>query len=256
MRVKALGTIIEWSGTELTPSDFYSGMLDYWDHWQSIDPRLVDHHATLSAAADAFGHDIVNLATYSNEILAWLEPSRIRQSPSVIVVGGMTEAFIYTVRSACDVIAVALAQYASEKPGQVPRDSLRALIVWSKQNPSRVRPSIGAVLSSDFGWFWNLRKLRDALGHRGAHANIHCSGRQFNLWLYGPHGWITREPLLPLLAGQLSHLIAFADQSAQAINAIVGFPVDRLKSRVVNGVLIPALHQLLEIASQYSEPSP
>jgi hypothetical protein len=26
-----LGTIIEWSGAELTPSDFYSGMLDYWD---------------------------------------------------------------------------------------------------------------------------------------------------------------------------------------------------------------------------------
>jgi hypothetical protein len=32
MRAKALGTIIEWSGAELTPSDFYSGMLDYWDH--------------------------------------------------------------------------------------------------------------------------------------------------------------------------------------------------------------------------------
>lgn len=178
MQLRALGTIIEWSEAEATPSDFYSGMLDYWDHWESIDPRLVDHHAALSAAAHAFGHDIVNLATYSNEILSWLAPSRIRQPPSVVVVGGMTEAFIYTVRSACDVIAAALARYASEKPGQVPADSLSDLIAWSKKNPSRVRRAIGALLSSDFGWFWSLRKLRDALGHRGALANIHCDGRQ------------------------------------------------------------------------------
>jgi hypothetical protein len=256
MRVRALGTIIEWSGAGLTPSDFYSGMLDYFDHWQSIDPRLMDHHATLSAAADAFGHEIVNLATYSNEILAWLPPSRIQQPPWVVIVGGMTEAFIYTVRSACDVIAAALGQYVSEKPGQVPRDSLRALIAWSAQNPSRIRPSVGAVLSSDFRWFWNLRKLRDALSHRGANANIACNGRQFYLWFHGPQGWIAREPLLPLLADQLRHLTALADQSAQAINGIIGLPVDRLKSRVVNGVLIPALHQLLEIAGEYSEPSP
>ena len=60
----------------------------------------------------------------------------------------------------------------------------------------------------------------------------------------------------PLLAGQLTQLISFADQSAQAINGAIGFPVDRLKNRVVNGRLIPALHQLLEVASEYSEPQP
>src|ERR1700748_963370 len=100
MQVKALGTVIEWSGNRATSADFYSGMLDHWDHWQSIDPRLAEHHAVLSLAADAFGHDLVNLATYANGILRWLEPSRIQQSPSVV--GGMTEAFIFTVRSACD----------------------------------------------------------------------------------------------------------------------------------------------------------
>ena len=256
MRLKALGTIIRWSGAALTPSDFYSGILDYWDHWESIDPRITDHHPVLSRAADAFGHDIVNLATYANEILSWLPPSRIRCPPSVIVVGGMTEAFMYSVRSACDVIAAALAQYVSDNPGQVPRDSLRALIQWSERNPARVRPAVASVLSSDFSWFWNLRELRDALGHRGAHANIHCNGRQFNLWLYGPREWITREPLLPLLAGQLEGLISFADQSANAINMTIGLPADRLKSRVVHGVLIPALHHLLRIANEYSEPSP
>jgi hypothetical protein len=38
------------------------------------------------------------------------------------------EAFTYSVRSACDIVAAALAQYACDKPGQVPRDGLRALI--------------------------------------------------------------------------------------------------------------------------------
>jgi hypothetical protein len=256
MQVKALGSVIEWSGKKSTTADFYSGMLDYWDHWQSIDPRLAEHHRVLSPAADAFGHDLVNLATYANEILSWLEPSRIRQSPSVVVVGGMTEAFIQTVRSACDVVATALAAYSSEKAGQTPRDSLRNLILWSKQNPSRVRPSIKAVLAADFGWFWKVRGLRDALSHRGAHANIHCDGRQFNLWLHGSQGWITREPLLPLLASQLTHLVDFSDGSAQAINAVIGLPSDRVRSRIVNGVLISALHRLLNISSQYAEPSP
>ena len=256
MQLKALGTVIEWSGAELTSSDFYSGMLDYWDHWASIDPRLVTHHLVLSAAADAFGHDIVNMATYANEILAWLAPPRIHHPPSVIVVGGMTEAFMYSLRSACDVVAGALAQHASDKPGQVPRNSLRALVLWSRENPSRVRPAIAAVLSSDFGWFWKLRQFRDALGHRGVHANIHCDGSQFNLWLHGPDGWITREPLLPLLATQFGDLISFADQAARAINITIGLPADRIKSRVVHGVLIPSLHYLLQIAGEYSRPSP
>ncbi|WP_213740507.1 hypothetical protein [Bradyrhizobium sp. dw_411] len=256
MQTKALGTVIEWSGRSSTPADFYSGMLDYWDHWQSIDPRLAEHHAVLSTAAEAFGHDLVNLATYAHEILSWLEPSRIRRSPSVVVVGGMTEAFIFTLRSACDVIATALAHYAAEKRGQAPKDSLRGLITWSERNPSRVHASIRTVLAADFGWFWKLRALRDALGHRGSHANIHCDGRQFNLWLHGPDGWITREPLLPLLAGQLVHLVDLSDSSAQAINEVIDFPPDRLKSRIVNGVLISALHDLLKTADNYAEPSP
>jgi hypothetical protein len=103
MRLKALSRIIPASsGTELTASDFYSGFLDYYDHWGSIDPRLAEHHDVLSSAADSYGHDVVNLATYANEILRWLAPSQIRRPPSVVVVGGMTEAFIGSARSACD----------------------------------------------------------------------------------------------------------------------------------------------------------
>jgi hypothetical protein len=47
--------------------------------------------------------------------------------------------------------------------------------------------------------FRNIRTLRDHVVHGGADANIHCDGHQFNLWLVSSKGWITREPLLPLL---------------------------------------------------------
>jgi hypothetical protein len=238
MRVRALGTIVEWSGAPLTHSEFYSGFLDYYDHWASIDPRLATHYPILSPASEAFGHDIVNLATYANEILWWLAPDQIRRPPSVVIVGGMTEAFLYSVRSACDIVAEALAAYASDKRGQAPDSGLRALLAWFQRNPSRIDPAAAAVLSTDFAWFWKMRAMRDALGHRGAHANIHCDGHPFNLWLYGRDGLITREPLLPMLASMIRHVTQFADATAAVISNRIKLPSDRVQSRVVHGVLI------------------
>jgi hypothetical protein len=174
----------------------------------------------------------------------------------VVVTSAMAEAFMYTIRSACDVVATALAHYASEKPGQVPKDGLRDLLSWSKKNSSRLRPSVAKVLASDFDWFWKLRKFRDALAHRGANANIHTDRYQFNLWLYESHNCITREPLLPLIDNQFSQLLSFANQSADAINSIIDMPDDRIKSRVLHGLLIPALHELSRVAPNYSNPSP
>jgi hypothetical protein len=237
-------------------TEFYSGLLDYYDHWDEIDPRLATHHEYLSRAADIYGRDLVNLATYAYEILNWLSPDRIKERPSVVFVGGMAEAFLVSIRSACDAVALALSYKACKKPGQVP-DDLRSLLSWSRKYESRVEPIIMRLLSADFEWFWNLRSLRDHIVHNGADANIHCDGRQFNLWVHSPQiGWITREPLLPLLKAKLQSLVSFADRAASAINEIIGFPIDRVGSRVVSGVLIPALHRLLEIADQYAEPSP
>src|SRR5438477_343273 len=71
----------------------YCGLLDYYDHWNEVDQRLGSHYPYLSRAADIVGHDIVNIATYAHEILAWLSPDRIRLPSSVVCVGGMTEAF-------------------------------------------------------------------------------------------------------------------------------------------------------------------
>lgn len=255
--MKALGTIIKASSRQLRDDEFYSGLLDYYDHWSDVDPRLAEHHGCLSGAADVFGHDLVNIATYVNEVLGWLPPDRIRLPASVVSVGGMVEAFLVSVRSASDVVAGALSYKASNKAGQAPSNSLRALLAWAKKDERRVHPRIMEVLGRDFEWFWNLRSLRDHVVHTGAHAVIHTDGRQFNLWVHAPRtGWVTREPLLPLLNRALDGLVSFADESAAAINQIISLPEDRLRSRVVCGVLVPALYTLKQIASEYAEPSP
>ena len=255
--MRALGTIINASGQELAGDEFYSGILDYYDHWSDVDPRLAEHHECLSRAADVFGHDLVNVATYVNEILGWLPSDRLRLPASVVSVGGMAEAFLVSVRSASDAVAGALSYKASDKPGQAPSNSLRALLAWAKKNEHRAHPRILEVLHRDVEWFWNLRSLRDHIVHTGAHAVVHTDGRQFNLWVYSPRiGWVTREPLLPLLSRALDGLVSFADDSAAAINQIIGLPEDPLRSRVVCGVLVPALYTLKQIAGEYAKPSP
>lgn len=258
MKMRALGTVIEVSPDEqLSEYEIWTGVLDYYDHWQSIDARLAEHHDPLSKWAEALGHDLVNLATYSHQILTWLEPGNIRKAESVVVVGGATEAFLLSLRSAVDTIAGAISHAASIKPGQAPRGSLRALLTWAKKNPQRIRASITPVLAGDFAWFWNLRSLRDYIVHDGATPNIHCNGRQFNLWVYAPNrGWITREPLLPLLKRHVGSLLSFADTASKGINQEIQMPGDRVRSRVVCGLLVPWLHKLIEVADDYNEPSP
>ena len=71
--MKALGTIIEAKIGELLENEIWSGLLDYYDHWESIDDRLAAHHDALSKWSEAFGHDLVNMATYSDVILTWLD---------------------------------------------------------------------------------------------------------------------------------------------------------------------------------------
>lgn len=254
--LQALGTIISTYPGMDPASSIHSGLLDYYDRWNEIDPRLASHYNYLSRAADAFGHDLVTMATYVSEILGWLPSERIRLSPSVVCVGGMTEAFLVSIRCAYDAIGMALAYVASDKSRQAPSDSLRALINWARRNRNRVRPAVLQLLSQEFGAFLDIRTLRDHLVHNGAHANIHCDGRQFNLWLHSTNGWVTREPLLPLLAGHLKHLLEFADASSGVINEIIEMPRDRVGSRAVEGIHVGSLHQLQAVQHKYAAPSP
>jgi hypothetical protein len=256
--MRALGTIVEAPGGPLSNHDYYCDLLDYYDHWTEVDPRLQAHYPYLSRAAGVLGHDLVNMATYTHEILGWLAPESIAYSPSVVSVGGMTEAFLFSARSAADAIAIALGYKACEKPGQAPAENgLAKLTKWVRKNQQRVHPEISSVLSADLDWFWKLRKLRDQLAHRGADSVIHTDGRQFNLWVHSPHeGWIMRTPLLPLLVELLCGLTALGDRSAIAINRLIDFPADRIRSRVVTGAYVPALHNLIAISHQYAKPSP
>jgi len=255
--VKALGTIIEKVAGEPGPSEVYSGILDYYDHWESVDPRFAQHHDRLSRVSEVFGHDLVNMATYIHDIIGWLQPDKIRQSQSVVSVAAMTEGFLLSARSACDAVANAIAYVACPDGRQAPSDSLRRLLNWAKKHADLLRPSVASLLDGDFSWFWTLRSLRDHIVHSGAHATIYCDTHQFNLGVYSPRvGWVTREPLLPLLKGHFVKLLAFADSSSAVINDVISMPADRLGCRVVHGVYVHSLHELVEIAEKYAAPSP
>lgn len=254
--MRALGTIVgSYAGMELTTS-VHCGLLDYYDHWTEVDPRLAPHYDYLSRSASILGNDLVNMATYVHEILRYVPVGRTEGSHGVVTIGAMTEAFLVAVRSAYDAAAIALSYVVSEKRGQAPADSLRALVNWAKRNDTRARPRIREFLLLEHRGFWNLREIRDHIVHGGAQATIHCDGHQFNLWLHSPKGWITREPLLPLLAWHLDSLLMFADAAAIAVNEVIQLPPDRLGSRAVEGIFIEELHKLRRVAHDYGAPSP
>ncbi len=130
--MRALGTIVESDDGIDPTASVHCGLLDYYDHWSEVDPRLAAHYHALSRASDVFGHDLVNTATYVSEILGWLPPERIRLPPSVVCVASMTEAFLVSIRSAYDAVAIALSYLCCEKKNQAPTDSLRSLYQWVK----------------------------------------------------------------------------------------------------------------------------
>lgn len=257
MGVVSLGTITETPLRELSDTEYYCALLDFYDHWTDVDGRMERHHLALSPWAEACGHDLVNLATYANEVMERMEPSRIREGSSVVVAGSMIEAFVVSLRSMADAVAGALAYVASSKAGQAPTNSLNALIAWSKKHPNRVRHSAAEILSRDFSWFCELRTFRDQLVHCGAIATIHSDGHQFNLWMHSPaKGWLVRTPLLPWMRDQFLHVTNLANDVASVIRNEIDMPADREGSRVVQGVLIPALHKLIARAELYDSPSP
>jgi hypothetical protein len=253
----ALGTLVARPARPLSNWELECGVFDYYDHWSEIDQRLASVNATLAPLAEAFAQDMNNLAVYVGEILSWLAPERIRQAESVVVVGSMSEAFLVCARAAADLLGSLLGFAASAKPGQAPRTSLRELLKWAAANPERVRPEAASVWVNDWTWFSDLRTLRDLVAHRGAQAGIHCDGRQFNLWMHsGPAGWVTRRPLLPSLATVLAGLLSRAEDVATLVNGVIELPAYRVGSRVLQGVCVPALHRLQDIAPNYAAKSP
>lgn len=254
--MRALGTIVNHYPSA-DPRHFIGcALLDPYDHWEKVDPRLAIHHQVLSQTASAFGHDLVHQASYAHEILRRLPDRADLEGADLVLVGSMTEAFLVSVRSAYDITASPAAYIATGKPGQAPQDSLRALAEWARKNPTRVKDPVRELLSAVPEEFWQLRSLRDHIVHRGADAIIHTDRKQFNLWIHGPKGWVTREPLLPFLARHHSALLAFADRTGHLVHQMLQLPADRIGSRIVEGVMIHSLHELQSIAPVYAAPSP
>ena len=153
-------------------------------------------------------------------------------------------------------LIVALSYVATEKiPDRHQLDSLRALLKWARKNPNRVTDAVKPAFDYDFEWFWELRSLRDYLVHNaGVHVNINCDGKQFNLWLHHPtRGWITREPLLPMLA-QTRPIERSMSQSSWKtcipLTTVIG-----TESHAIHGVTIQKLVRL-QIALDYATRSP
>ena len=261
--MRALGTIIDTTQREPTSDEIHCDLFDYHDHWKTIDPRLEHHHDPLSHVAESFAHDLVNLSVYAGQILHWLRPENIRSHPSVVVVGAVTEAFITVARSACDELAGALLYVATKEIGQKQRlgkneiDNLPALREWARQKPNLVAEEIRPAFDYEFKWFSELTTLRNYLVHHGVVANIHCDGEQFNLWPQHPAlGWITREPLLPLLAVTTKNVIDLGHHVAKFVQHRIPLPSDRQRTRMLQGVTIHSLHELMEVAPDYAKPSP
>ena len=255
--MRALGTIIDTAPREPTSDEIHCGLFDYYDHWSEMDPRLELHHDPLSHVAEIFAHDLVNLSVYAGQILHWLRPENISSGPSVVVVGAVTEAFITVARSACDGLAVALSYVATEKIGQKKIDSLPSLLEWASEKPNLVAEVISPAFDYNFKWFSELTTFRNHLVHKGVHANIHCNGKQFNLWLHHPtRGWITREPLIPMLAHATKNVIDLGQHVAKFVQHRIPLPSDRQRTRMLQGVTIHSLYELMEVAPDYAKPSP
>ena len=255
--MRALGRIIDTTPREPTSDEIYCCLFDYHDHWSKMDLRLKLHHDPLSHIAEFFAMDLVNLSVYAGQILHWLRPENIHSGTSVVVVGAVTEAFITVARSACDGLAVALSYVATEKIGQKKIDNLPSLLKWAGEKPNLLAEAISPAFDYDFRWFLELTTFRNRLVHKGFHPNIHCDGKQFNLWLLHPtRGFITREPLIPLLAHVTKNLIDLGQHVAKFVQHRIPLPSDRQRTRLLHGVTIHSLNELMEVAPDYAKPSP
>ena len=254
---RALGSLIATPSEPLNQHSLASRAFDFYDHWSEPDTRMAPHGPHLSRWSEALAKDLNNFASYAHDLIQWVQPSRILDPHGVVAAGALTEAALVSIRSAADAIAALLGYVASEKQGQAPQSSLHQLLIWAQKHPTRVPEEVRRTLARDWTWLDRTRSLRDSLVHEGVTATIHTDRKQFNLWMHSPtRGWITREPLFPLLAGLLESLLDAAEAAGRVVHLQLGFPEDRIGSRVLNGIRVPALYDIRRLAPLYARPSP
>jgi hypothetical protein len=227
-----------------------------------------------SQLAHSLAHDILKIATLAGRLL-WCEgvTPDMSRSPDLVAVGVDAESYLMLLRTACDIIADAFANFCVEpkKRGQLPKEhgSFRALLFWARKNPQRLREEF-RFITNHFDWFMELRGYRDKIVHQGFYSNVYTERDFFQFflmpggvaelqWLYGGYKEEDHEPdqprfqRVPLLLW-LKRLTVSVLELAEQLSAAIERQLDVQRSRthVLSGVYVPALHHLLA----YEQPRP
>jgi hypothetical protein len=221
--------------------------------------------STFSQIAHSLAHDLLNLATLAGRLL-WYEgvTPDMNRSPDLVAIAVDTENYLISLRTACDILAVAFAHFCIEpgKRNQVPNSSFRALLFFARDNPNRLRENF-RFLPTHFEWFMELRGYRDKIVHKGHYPNIYTQRDFFQFFLmpggvaelqqlhggyreedYDPNKPLfVRVPLLSWLKKLTISVLSLSDELCRAIETEIG--IQPSKTHVLDGVYVPALHGLL-----------
>jgi hypothetical protein len=270
---RALGSLIKLRHEDALSWDYYP--MPLCDILLDLVERDIDgpDALTLSQIAHSIGHDFLNLATLAGKLL-WCEAVTpdMSRSTDLVAISVDAESYLVFLRSACDVMALALVQCGVEprKRGTVPRDSFHRLLNWTKKDPERINYFYESFhfFTQHSDWFMELKDIRDKLVHQGFNLNIYTdrvllelilmpSGEAELKLLHGGHKQedfredkprFRRYPLISFLKGLTLNVLGLAKQIALAIAK--QFECEPSRTHLLNGVYVPALRHL----TSYKQP--
>jgi hypothetical protein len=234
--------------------------------------------------AHSFAHDILHASTLASALL-WYEgvTPDLSRSPDLVSISTNVESGLVFLRSACDTIAQAFAQFAvppaKGKVSNKAAESFHSLLQWvgcGESPPQTPKNTLEAnahydLVSAPFhfleqhsAWFLHLRSLRDKLTHRG-YSFVTYTERVFLEGILMPpgvaelqrlHGGYKQEDyredapprfkrykLLETMKEFTAKTLELASDLAVAMTKELGMVP--LGTHFISGVHIPALYELL-----------
>lgn len=265
---RALGSLVKLRDEDALSWDYYP--LPLCDILLDLVEEDINspHALTISQIAHSLAHDFLNLAVLAGKLL-WYESVTpdMSRSTDLVAISVDAESYLVFLRSACDVMALALVHFGVEphRRGTVPKgDSFHGLLSWAKKNPTRIEffyePFRFFIQHSQ--WFMQLKDIRDKLVHEGYNLNIYTDRHLLELFLMPSgeaelqllHGGYKQEdydenkprfrryPLLSFLRGLTLNVLGLAKQIAAAIAKQRDYEPSR--THLLNGLYVPALHHL------------
>ncbi len=270
---RALASLVKLRDEDALTWDYYP--LPLCDILLDLVERDIDgpDALILSQIAHSLGHDFLNLATLAGKLL-WCEAvtPHMSRSTDLVAISVDAESYLVFLRSACDVMALALVHFGVEprKRGTVSGDSFHRLLNWTMKGPDRINYFYESfrffVQHSD--WFMELKDIRDKLVHQGFNLNTYTDRALLELILMPSgeaelkllHGGYKQEdyredkprfrryPLISFLKGLTLNVLGLAKQIALAIAK--QRECEPSRTHLLNGVYVPALHHL----ASYKQP--